>query len=75
MVSELFEAKAITDDVRRLVKGVPNGDKDRVPLPNSYLVDLAAAVAANAFAKSVLGNKDSVPAAQRSADGDPAGVR
>ncbi|GJE75899.1 hypothetical protein [Methylorubrum suomiense] len=68
LISELFKAKAVTDDdVNRLVEAVLDGSTDRAPLADGYAVDLAAAVEASAFAKSVLGNKDSAPATRRSA--------
>lgn len=68
LVSALFTAKAITDDdVNRLVQVVLDGPTDRGPLADVYAVDLAAAVEASAFAKSVLGNKNSAPATRRSA--------
>lgn len=63
IVSELFKAKTIIDDdVNRLVEALINGSTDRAALAGTYAVDLAAAVEASAFAKSVLGNKDSAPA-------------
>ncbi|SFL19132.1 hypothetical protein [Methylorubrum salsuginis] len=67
-VSDLFKAKAVTDDhVSRLVRAALEGQADRVSPADGYVVDLGAAVEASAFAKSVLGDKDSEPAARRSA--------
>ncbi|MFG5120895.1 hypothetical protein [Methylorubrum sp. POS3] len=68
VVSELFKARDVTDDdVNRLVEAVLDSPMDRARPNDGYAVDLAAAVEASAFAKSVLGNKDSAPATRRSA--------
>lgn len=67
-VAELFKTKAVTDDdVARLVRAVLDGATNRAPLVDGYEVDLGAAVKDSAFARSVLGDKDSEPATRRSA--------
>ncbi|MCG5245318.1 hypothetical protein [Methylorubrum extorquens] len=65
----MFKANAFTDEkVNTAVEAVLAGKlDDRAALSEGYKVDLAAAVAASAFAKPVLGDKDSVPATRRSA--------
>lgn len=67
-VSELFKAKAVTnDDVNCLVMAKLDGKTHRAPLFDGYAVDLSAAVEASALVGSVLGKKDSAPATSRSA--------
>jgi hypothetical protein len=46
---------------------VLDGEADRVPLAESYAVDLGAAVKANDFASAILANPDSKPGARQNA--------
>lgn len=67
-VSDLFKSKTITDDdVNCLARAAIDGARDKAALADGYAIDLGAAVEASAFAKSVLGDKDSEPATRRSA--------
>lgn len=68
-VGELFKAKAVTDEqVGALVDAVLAGKlDDRAELAEGYVLDVAAAVKASAFATSVLADDTSKPGARRNA--------
>lgn len=68
-VGELFKAKTVTDErVSALVEAVLAGKlDDRAVLAEGYVLDVAAAVKASAFATSVLADETSKPGARRNA--------
>lgn len=68
-VGELFKAKAVTDEqVSALVDAALSGKlDDRAELAEGYVLDLAAAMKASAFATAVLRDKTSKPGARRNA--------
>ncbi|KAB7782198.1 hypothetical protein [Methylorubrum populi] len=68
-VGELFKAKAVTkEQVSALVDAVVAGElNERAELAEGYVLDLAAAVKASAFATSVLADETSKPGARRNA--------
>ena len=68
-VGELFKAKAVTDEqVGALVDAVLAWKfEDRSELAEGYMLDVAAAVKASAFATSVLADETSKPGARRNA--------
>ncbi|CAO4173264.1 hypothetical protein [Methylorubrum aminovorans] len=68
-VGELFKAKAVTDDdVTALIDAVLDGRmEERFELAEGYVLDVAAAVKANAFATAVLRDKTSTSGVRRTA--------
>ncbi|MGG3811073.1 hypothetical protein ABEV34_05405 [Methylorubrum rhodesianum] len=68
-VGELFKAKTVTDEqVTALVDAVLAGKlDDRAELAEGYVLDVAAAVKASAFATAVLADEASKPGARRNA--------
>ncbi|CAO4167862.1 hypothetical protein [Methylorubrum aminovorans] len=69
IVGEFFKAKVVTDEqVNAAVEAVLAGKlDDRSELAEGYVLDLAAAVKASAFATSVLRDKTSMPGARPNA--------
>lgn len=53
--------------MNRFVEAVLDGRTNWIPFSDGHAVDIDGAVKASTFAKSVLGDNDSVPAIRRSA--------
>ncbi len=68
-VGELFKAKAVTDEqMSALINAILAGKlDDRAELAEGYVLDVAAAVKANAFATAVLADEMSKSGARRNA--------